>query len=450
MYPIAEGWSCRAALLPAVMACGIASTQAGELPSYQDDAGNSLTPSVSLEGAFFPQSGSWFGESEANLGDKSDYWFEEVLTLGVDGKLSLGDNGYFYGRASGLVTATQRTDAAGSNVPEDTVEDVAWEDGYVGWNSGDISGDGFGIDTLDLSYGRQRFKLGSGFLFADGGSDGRQRGAYWIGARKAFEQAAIVRIDAGGLTARGVYLEPNDRPDTDTMMSGLDLEWTEEDLVTAGIGYYHIIDSETETREGMNIIDVRVETTPLRNAGFLPGLTLSGELAYEENGNRQEGYGTYGEVGYDFADTVPWAPYVSYRYAYFSGDDPGTSENENFDPLFYGFDDWGTWFQGEILGEYVLLNQNLISHTVRLRVAPANDLTVNLLYYHFTLDEAEGFGVGRSDFADEVNLVFDYTLNDNVSFSVLGGLADPHEGAEEFTGGDDVWYYGMFYTRLGF
>ena len=41
----------------------------------------------------------------------------------------------------------------------------------------------------------------------------------------------------------------------------------------------------------------------------------------------------------------------------------------------------------------ILLNQNLDSHTVRLRVSPSQDLTVNLLYYHFTLDEAEALQV---------------------------------------------------------
>ena len=44
--------------------------------------------------------------------------------------------------------------------------------------------------------------------------------------------------------------------------------------------------------------------------------------------------------------------------------------NEAFDPLFLGFYDWGTWWQGEIAGEYFLSNSNLISHQVRAHVAP--------------------------------------------------------------------------------
>ena len=51
-----------------------------QMPSYHDDKGNELTPSLSLEGAFFPQSQSWFGKSKDNLGESSNYWFEQVGT----------------------------------------------------------------------------------------------------------------------------------------------------------------------------------------------------------------------------------------------------------------------------------------------------------------------------------------------------------------------------------
>ena len=43
-----------------------------EMPSYHDDKGNELVPSLGLEGAFFPQSQSWFGKSKDNLGETSN------------------------------------------------------------------------------------------------------------------------------------------------------------------------------------------------------------------------------------------------------------------------------------------------------------------------------------------------------------------------------------------
>ena len=46
--------------------------------------------------------------------------------------------------------------------------------------------------------------------------------------------------------------------------------------------------------------------------------------------------------------------------------------NEAFDPLLLGFYDWGTWWQGEIAGEYFLSNSNLISHQIRAHVTPTD------------------------------------------------------------------------------
>lgn len=421
-----------------------------EMPSFIDDQGNEIRSSLSLEGAFFPQSQSWFGNSKANLGETSNYWFEEVGKLAVEGQYTLGEIGTAYGKVSGIFTATQRTDAAGSDVPNDTPTDLAWEDAYLGWRSGNLLLGSLGTDAIDLSYGRQRYQVGSGFLFWDGGSDVGQRAAYWIGPRKAFKQAAIAKLATHGVEARGVYLEPNDNPHSDTKLYGLDLQWDKDDLGSVGGGFYHVFDSRIASRDGMNVYDIRADLTPLRNYETLPGLTLKGEFTYEDNGSAQEGFGYYGELGYDFGETLPWTPYLSYRYAHFSGDDPSSSKDENFDPLFYGFSDWGTWFQGEILGEYVLLNQNLNSSTVRLTVSPTEDLKLNLLYYYFWVDDAAGFGTKGSSFADEVDLTADYTLNDHVSFSLVAGVANPRNGASNFTGGNNLWSYGMFYTSITF
>jgi hypothetical protein len=421
-----------------------------KMPSFTDDEGNEIKSSLSLEGAFFPQSQSWFGKSNDNLGETSNYWFEEVGELAVEGHHALGAFGTAYGKVSGIFTATQRTDAAGSDVPNDTPTDLAWEDAYVGWRSANLFQDSLGTDAIDLSYGRQRYQVGSGFLFWDGGSDGGQRAAYWIGPRKAFKQAGIAKLTTHGVEARGVYLEPNDNPHSDTKLYGLDLQWSNEDFGSVGGGFYHIFDSRIDTRDGMNIYDIRADLTPLRGKETLPGLTLKGEFTYEDNGNTQEGFGYYGELGYDFGETLPWTPYVSYRYAHFSGDDPSSTKDQNFDPLFYGSSDWGTWFQGEILGEYVLLNQNLNSSTIRVAASPTEDLKLNLLYYYFWLDDADGLGTEGSSFADEVDLTADYTLNDHVSFSLVGGVANPRNGASNFTGGNNLWSYGMLYASIAF
>ena len=96
------------------------------------------------------------------------------------------------------------------------------------------------------------------------------------------------------------------------------------------------------------------------------------------------------QAAYEFGK-VAWKPKLSYRYAFFEGDDPSTAKNEAFDPLLPGFSDWGSWWQGEIAGEYFLSNSNLISHQVRVHVTPSESLGAGLIGYVFQADQPASF-----------------------------------------------------------
>ena len=114
------------------------------------------------------------------------------------------------------------------------------------------------------------------------------------------------------------------------------------------------------------MFNVRAYTAPIPAA---PDLSFEFEYASERNGEALDSNAWTLQGAYEFGD-VTWKPTLSYRYAFFQGDDPATPANEAFDPLFLGFYDWGTWWQGEIAGEYFLSNSNSISHLVRAHVAP--------------------------------------------------------------------------------
>lgn len=124
------------------------------------------------------------------------------------------------------------------------------------------------------------------------------------------------------------------------------------------------------------------------------------------------------------------------------------SFDENYDSLFYNSTDWGNWFQGEILGEYALANENLDSHMLRLKLQPIDPVTVNLIYYKFMLHNVDA---GASDdYADEYNLIVDWAVNDNLSLSVVGAIADPDDAATQQTGGNDTWSYVMVFGTVKF
>jgi hypothetical protein len=205
-------------------------------------------------------------------------------------------------------------------------------------------------------------------------------------------------LTLGDVFGEIVYLDANEAdPDTSAKLAGINLELP-IDFVELGAGYYNVVDSDLPTRDGMSVFDVRVDAEKFN-------ISATGEFAYEANGGSLEAFGAYGQLGYDF-NLLGTDFGLSYRYAYFSGNDPDSSKSEDFDPLFYGLYEsdpggeneqveWGTWIQGEIIGEFVLLNSNLKTHTVRLRAYPLDELWFNLIYYRFLLDRPEGLDPGE-------------------------------------------------------
>ena len=108
---------------------------------------------------------------------------------------------------------------------ENTPTDVAVDEAWLGWNSGSLFADSLGEDAVDLSFGRQDFDLGSGFLIWEGATNGGNRGAYWLAPREAFEMTGIAKLETHGFIGRAFYLEPDDDPDTETKLLGLDVEY---------------------------------------------------------------------------------------------------------------------------------------------------------------------------------------------------------------------------------
>jgi hypothetical protein len=422
------------------------SDDANPLRFYKGQNGSYLQGTIKAELAYFNQNDSWFGKSEENLGEKSDWWMEGVIRPGIEGSYFLESVGEMYGRVDAVQANTQRIDGAGSNVGPDDVSKIRMEDAYIGWRSGNLFSS-LGKDFLDISFGRQRYVAGTGFLFFSESSNGGERGAFWIGERKAADYAGIIRLNLEQLKTDLVYFKADDNPNSDTKVGGITLDYSLDKLIDklggVGGGFYYL-DSKIDSRDSMKVYDVRFSLNPFEafeGLSFLKPFKLEAEYVYEDPDNDfDEGNGWYVSGGYQF-EQIPWKPGLTYRYASF---------DENFDPLFYGFYDWGYWFQGEILGEYVLSNSNLDSHMLRLNVQPIESISVNIFYYHFMLHDAKDFGVNSDDYADEWDMTVDWSVNDHLSFSVVGAYANPDDGAKEQTGGNDGWSYMMLYGSVKF
>src|SRR5205085_162928 len=135
-------------------------------------------------------------------------------------------------------------------------------------------------------------------------------------------------------------------------------------------------------RDGLNVFNVRAYTAPFPSAR---DWSFEFEYASERNGDALDSDAWTLLGGYEWSKAA-WKPKLSYRYAFFEGDNPDTAANEAFDPLFLGFHDWGTWWQGEIAGEYFLSNSNLKSQQIRAHVVPSKSVSGGLLFFRFDLD----------------------------------------------------------------
>ena len=376
-------------------------------------------------------------------GDLSDNWLESFIRPGITGTIPAG-KGAFVAKFS---VVGERTYAApplvGSEASSFKVEDLS-----LAWRSGkELS---IGENALEVTLGRARYTIGHGLLLWDGGGEGGSRGGFWSNARKAWAFAGVARFHAKKNTVEGFYLDRDEVPEseTGTRVWGGNYERTIGGATTLGASYLHFMADSFPARDGMNVFNLRAYTAPLRK---VPDLSFEIEYALEDNGDLRKSTAWNVLAAYQLSK-MKWAPKVSYRYAFFQGDDPGTAADESFDMLIPGFYDWGTWWQGEIGGEYFLSNSNLISHQVRLHLTPSDAVSAGLFGYDFRVDQPATFGPGVTSnrLATEIDAYCDWKVNSNFTLSFIGALADPKEAAEQGYQRTSTFTYGMVYISYAY
>jgi hypothetical protein len=380
-------------------------------------------------------------------GDLSSNWQESYVKPALSVDFDLENGSTVFGKGS-IVGA--RTFSAPPSIVGESASGYHAEDLYVGWRSGTSLG--LGEDVLELTLGRMPYKLGHGFLIYDGSGDGGSRGGFWTGARTAWERAAIGRFKLGNHTLETFYLDRDDLPEaeTDTKLWGANYQLAVGENSTLGLTYIKASADENTLplRDEMDVYDARAYLAPFSS---LPGLSFELEYALEDNGDVMESTGWTAQAGYEFSD-ASWQPRLSYRYAFFEGDDPSTPESEAFDALYLGFYDWGSWYQGEIAGEYFLANSNLISHQLRLHVTPSESVSGGLIAYDFLLDQPAAFapGVTSDDVAYELDAYVDWKINSNFTASFVLAYAEPGDAIDEALDLTESLKYGMVYLTYAY
>jgi len=377
-------------------------------------------------------------------GDLSENWMESFAKPALSATYSL-DKGELYGAAS---VVGERTFSAPPPLVGEEASSFQVEDLYLGWRSGGSLG--IGEDALDFTVGRSQYQLGRAFLLWDGGGEGGTRGGYWSNARKAWEFAGIARFKPKRHALEAFYLDRDEVPEseTGTTVWGVNYELSLGEANTIGTSYLDLSSDSLPDRDGMSVFNVRGYLAPFKR---VPDLSFGAEYARETNGDRLHSNAWMAQAAYQLSK-VAWQPTLSYRYAFFEGDDPATAKNEGFDSLLPGFYDWGTWWQGEIAGGYFLANSNLISHQARVHLTPHESLGAGLIGYVFQADQPESFGenVTSKSIATELDAYADWKLNGNFTVSFVAAFGNPQEALAQGYGRTSNFTYGMVYLAYSY
>lgn len=379
-------------------------------------------------------------------GNLSDNWAESYVKPAVSADFGVGQ-GSVYGRISAV---GERTFMAPPSLLGESASSFHVEDLSIGWRSGTSVGQSENL--LDFTVGRTTYTIGHGLLLWDGAGEGGSRGGYWSNARKAWAFAAIARIKPRNNAFEMFYLERDDVPENQsgTRLWGANYDLTLGETTAIGASYlkFYADPEVIPDRDGMNVFNLRAFTAPIRTA---PDLSLEFEYAREQNGDRLRSNAWTMLGGYKMS-RLNWKPRLSYRYAYFEGDDPATPANESFDMLLPGFYDWGTWWQGEIAGEYFLSNSNLISHQVRLHLAPNAAVGTGVIFYQFRLHRPAALDpkVTARDVAFETDWYMDWKINGNFTLSLVGAHANPGVAVQQAFDRTKNFSYGMVYLAYAY
>ncbi|MDD2864902.1 MAG: hypothetical protein PHC99_09305 [Methylococcales bacterium] len=435
-----------------------------EYSLYEGDYG-SLSAGLQVQTAFFGEANNQAGGSAKST--LSDSFWELSVKPHFDGSLNLFDDSQLYGGFSYVYSSSLGHDPSGYSQKGElylqendytalgSYDDYHFknktEDLFIGWKSGKLLDEDEKI-TVDLSGGKQNFKLGSGFLIHYGADNGGNRGAGWINPRTAFNNTLIGRLNVDDLKFEGFYLETRPlNPAEKRSYQGGNIEYAYSENTTFGLSYINTrnnhflhdegsIDLLGEQKLDNDTFNARFDFSPLEN------FTINTEYAYQINTARTvspdtldktkvHASGGFGQIEYK-RDDLFWQPAISYRYAI---------QDKNFDSMSPGFSTWGTWFQGEINGEWILYNSNLRTHQGKLVVTPEESVTLNLIYYNFTFVNPSAFGLTSANYGNEVNLLADWEFNDSLSFSAGIEAFVPGEAGKQYLGGDanKVWLQGM-------
>ena len=413
---------------------------------------------------------AWYGRPELMLagnpfvqgspaGAGGSGWIEGFVHAGLYVLLPVAGSVHAYGGLSAIGSGSSGREL----FSDETRSHFGVEDAYIGLVGGSVSRAGDRL-AWTVSAGRQRFTIGDGFLIVNTATNGRDRAALQSNPRWAADMAVIARVSYNALRAELFQVDPDELPsiDTGTRIQGVNLEASPWPGVSAGLtvlrvpksSYAYYTPAAVLGREGLRVADARLRWQPAPTGRDGPFVAIEAAQQSSARFDMRAPAWT-SEAGYVFASAT-WSPTVSYRYARFSGDDPGTSRFERWDPLLSG-GNGETWVQG-INHFKVFQNANLVTHRAQVRLRPTAKLELVPQFWLFRADSTNNRGgnpalstLSSRDLGTEANLTVRYyasrrtMLQGHVAATFAGPAVEDALGAPSAR-----WLSAMVFMRFAF
>lgn len=433
-----------------------------------------LTTAFSTSEIVYSNDNAWFAEpgtmlegnplADGPAGKGYTGWLEGYAMGGIYGVTGIipriglhlyGGASYLASFSAGRELFTDRSRFHGA------VEDAYF--GIVGGRRIDAARD----YSYNIMYGRKPFTLGNGWLITNVSMNGHDRAALQLNARTAARRLFIAGFRYGGertsVMARIFQVRPDELPivSSRTVIDGVDVDFTLRGRLQlaasvlhvprSDFGYYRP-DGTVNRRKGLWVYNIRAFGNPAQGQ---PGVFFKTELGYQRNRNfDMKAFAGYVHVGYNFANTYG-QPSLSYRFAYFPGDDPEKKAYGRWDPLYTG-GNGEQWVQGSNMYK-VVQNSNEITHMLQLVYTPVHKLQTVTQLWLFLADRKNNLGgnpalseLKSKMYGSEINLTVKYFHSRHWYFHMNSALTFPGKAITRNVPGAKTWFSLMAFARYSF
>ncbi|MEG1645017.1 MAG: alginate export family protein [Alistipes sp.] len=414
---------------------------------------------------------AWFGQPEAVTmgnplathpsGKGYSAWIEGFVSGGVYGitKIIPAINLHLYGGVNYLISFS-----AGDELFTNRARifgDI--EEAYIGLIGGGRTVAGH-LYRYNFLYGRKQFVLGDGWLIINTSMNGDNRAALQLNPRWASKHVFQTGFQWDRLFVQLFRLEANELPvlNSGTVINGANLELGSRDRMLIGMSFlqvlrsrfkYYLPDGRVEYRKGLQVYNFRL----FRHAPVGGGLLFKTEVGYQRNPHfSMNAWAAYAEIGWNFGKSYG-TPTISYRFAYFSGDDADTHSYNRWDALYTG-GNGEQWVQGSNMYKMVQ-NSNEMSHRLQMIFNPLRKVQLVGQVWFFCAPSLTNLGgnpalsqLKSHNYGTEFNLTIKYFASQHWYFHLNTAYTLPGAAIRDNLpiGGTRNWFCLSAFARYSF